>query len=223
MGSLPITLRRVIKLFGEPVRLPGWLALALGAYAFVPDTQARIEFWTKLLGQPVIAGYLASPWTGIALVAIGFVYLWFCRDVVHVHHLPLNAETKPTATIGLQVIRAQPQRDTKLRSALSFVVRRDWDGTTLFQDISGSISAAGAALKQFEQLARDGKLATWGKVSSGSVYDPIPSDYWSNHTVEYLSLFKEEARVERDSTLPPHYVDLMVSKVQAEDWAGNRI
>jgi hypothetical protein len=111
-------------------------------------------------------------------------------------------------------------RDSKLKEAITYAVTGVWDDN-LWDGSDGRISRANEALVKFEQLARDAKLQIWGKLHSFGVYNPIPAEYWENHTVQYLSLFKDDAVIENEGTPPPHYLDLMVSRIQFEHvWAS---
>ena len=72
------------------------------------------------------------------------------------------------------------------------------------------------ALIEFQQAARDGKLHVWGKPQNWGVFDPILPDYWSNHSVHFLDLFKEEVDIEAGNSPLPHYKDLRVSRAEFE-------
>lgn len=174
-------LRRLLAFFGGAIRFPGFGTLALGAYAFIPDTDARLQFWRER-GLPVIAPYLASPWTGIVLVAVGLCWLWYFRGVVHVHHGKLTAETKPEASLAMAVTQAaQPSKASVPKSGDNDITlfdppsaaQRNSDGTArLFVSAAPDI-----LMKEFSRLTSDqaktvvgGYLGKWMALE-GPVYD----------------------------------------------------
>lgn len=325
--------------------------MVLGAYALIPDTDARLQFWREK-GLPIMAPYLASPWTGIILIVIGLAWLWFFRGVIHVHHGSLTAEMNPIVSLQTEVVRAASlpnhnsppptkavtwvpdwpirnlffrlnpnlrqdkskadfdtladeitnklstgqllawgraidgsrtlplfpipedywlhaklniwllddeagggnilqaapsslsaasksqyreiminqaqaliewpkavlpvERDTKLGDALAYIVTGAFDRKAVWENEGGAISGLGEALKQFEQAARDGKVQVWGKQENWGVFDPIPAEYWSNHSVHFLDLFREETDIEYNRSPLPHYKGLRVSRAEFE-------
>lgn len=201
----------------------GW---ALIGHAYLArDVGTTIGLWTAL-------GAIASPllvkiFTPLSLVdilivaALGGVVAFllakrFAPKDRHVHHLSLNAQVKPVATLKMEVIRApiDIERDTALADALAYVVTGRFERKSLFENEAGAISQLGDALKKFEQHARDGKLHVWGKLEDWSVFDPIPPEYWSTHNVEFLDLLRGEANIERDGSPDPHYRDIRVSRAE---------
>src|SRR6266536_5310139 len=72
--------RRVVGLFTEPIKLPGWAAAGLAIIIFVPDWHARIEFWlavVKSMGgyAGMTATVLASPYFSPALFVSGILWV----------------------------------------------------------------------------------------------------------------------------------------------------
>jgi len=216
-------LRRLAAFFGMPIRIPGWGAMLVGAYTFIPDTAARLDFWTGKVG-PLISPYLASPWTGVALVVTGAAWLWHFRGVVHVHHHSatvqlqgVGARAEAGSLVG-EVLRADSR--VPLQDAMMYGLNRVWpkpgDKVKDGQD--------GALLLFFERargLAREGRLVVFGKLSKGHLPAAIPAHFWETNQFDYMSVVfqePEEAKTE-PATLPAGrevYHDLRVDKFQVE-------
>lgn len=203
----------------------GW---ALIGHAYLArDVGTTIGLWTAL-------GVIASPllvkiFTPLSLVdilivaTIGGVIAFFLAKrfapkARHAHHLSQSVQVKPVASLKMEVIRApiNTERDTVLADALAYAVTARFDRKSLFENEAGAITQVGGALKKFEQYARDGKLHVWGKLEDWSVFDPIPPEYWSNHSVNFLDLLRGIANIERDGSPEPHYRDIRVSRAEIE-------
>jgi hypothetical protein len=108
------------------------------------------------------------------------------------------------------------ERDTSLGDAIAYASTGHFDKNAAFESTNGDIGKMGLPLKQFYQFARDGKMRVWGKLESHTPYAPIPADYWDNHNVYFMHLFKDQTDVEYGGSPPPHYKDVMVSRVECE-------
>ena len=108
------------------------------------------------------------------------------------------------------------ERDTLLGDAVAYMVTGKFDRNAAWENEVGAISGMGAALEEFHQAARDGKLHVWGMPKMWGVHDPIPADYWSSHSVNFMALFREQADVETDGSPEPHYHDIRVSRAEFE-------
>jgi hypothetical protein len=72
--------QRVIALFSQPIKLPGWAAAILAVIVSVPDWHSRIEFWlavAKNMGGyfGMIAAAIASPFFSPALFIGGLLWV----------------------------------------------------------------------------------------------------------------------------------------------------
>jgi len=162
-------LRKLAAFFGMPIRIPGWGAMLIGAYTFIPDTAARLEFWTGKVG-PLVSPYLASPWTGVTLVVAGAVWLWQFRGVVHVHHHSATVQVQgvgartAAASLETEVLRADNR--VSLQDAMMYGLNRAWPKT----DDKVKDGQEGALLLFLERargLAGEGRLVVFGKLSKG--------------------------------------------------------
>jgi len=104
MGEQPGLFKKVTAFLGEPARLPGWFIMVVGGYSFIPDTASRLDFWLTFVESPTVAAYLASPWIGVALIAIAVIYLWHFRGVVHVNRGILASSTAPSSSLAPEVV-----------------------------------------------------------------------------------------------------------------------
>ena len=75
--------QRVLALFTQPVKLPGWVAVLLFIYIFVPDNLSRAHFWIDAAKST--GGYIAlaatvvsSPYFGPALLTAGLLLDIIC-------------------------------------------------------------------------------------------------------------------------------------------------
>jgi hypothetical protein len=80
-------------------------------------------------------------------------------------------------------------------------------------------------LAEMRQLARDGALSIWGKVSPPSTYDLIPPEYWANHQIDFVSIMRDEPEMTKTEKAVfegtgPFYRNLMVSSAQIEALAA---
>jgi hypothetical protein len=154
---------------------------------------------------------------------------YFAPRIRHVYHHSTSVQIGSARATGqagtldfadtpLPLKAEAASRDRSLKEAMAFATTKKW-GERLWEMGEGAISTTGKELEKFHQLARDGKLRVWGKLDPWGVHNPIPAEYWSNHRVNFLSLFRSEADIENDSTPPPHYRDLMVSRADFErEW-----
>lgn len=196
---------------------------AIGHIWLAKDIGTAIGLWTAIgvIAPPILLWLFtpASPFDLAAVAIIGgfiafFLARHFAPKVLHHHGTTIQlAELAADAVAGSPTI---PDRDVSLGDAIAYVVIGKFDRTAVWEDEGGAISRMGDALKQFEQAARDGKVRAWGKLENWSVYDPIPADYWSNHSVHFLDLFRDQADVEHGFSPPPHYKDLQVSRTEFE-------
>ena len=112
------------------------------------------------------------------------------------------------------------------RSRLFYIVHGRWlaeNEKALSED--GQISEAGNVLTEMRQLARDDALSIWGKASPPSTYDLIPSEYWANHQIDFLSIMRDEPEMKKTEKATfegtgPFYRNLMVSSAQIEALAA---
>src|SRR6185295_4335743 len=176
--------RRLATFLGQPVRLPGWALFLIGAYNFVPDQAARLEFWGRYV-PPAVAPYLASPWAGVVLFVLGATWLWFFRGVVHVHHGELHAETSPEASLSAVVQRAEPKArprdDFELNSALWWVTFSAWGRWQAAQrglgpDTPPDTSRIMISAWALQDAAERGKLEIWCGRRGTATYELLSRD-----------------------------------------------
>jgi hypothetical protein len=117
-------------------------------------------------------------------------------------------------------------RDTWLQQAVFYIVHGRWlaeNEKALTED--GQITEASSALAEMRQLARDGALSIWGKVSPPSTYGLIPPEYWANHQIDFVSIMRDEPEMTKTEKAAfegtgPFYRNLMVSSAQIEALAA---
>ena len=110
-----------------------------------------------------------------------------------------------------------PSRDISLGDAFAYWCIGTW-GEKLF-DVVASGRGRGDLIEKFRQLAFDGKLAVWGRVSRPDIHVPIPTEYWRNHGVDFLSAMRPdgtESQGQESSSDGERYYELMVCRAQVE-------
>jgi hypothetical protein len=114
--------------------------------------------------------------------------------------------------------RAKIERDTRLGEALAYCCVGSW-GKNFYDAVANGLAGGGESVRQFEQLAYDGKLHAWGKRSPNSeLHEEIPREHWKTNQVEWFDLLRGNPRTEprghEDGTTP--FFDLMVSRAEIE-------
>lgn len=110
-----------------------------------------------------------------------------------------------------------PSRDASLGDAFAYWCIGTW-GEKLF-DVVASGRGRGDPTEQFRQLAFDGKLAVWGRLSRSDIYVPIPTEYWRHHSADFLSAMRPdgiESQGHGNSSDGERYYELMVCRAQVE-------
>lgn len=82
MGRFLRAYQELKRLATTQVKLPGWLAILLGAFSYIPDWKSRVDFWldnakTAAPMLRVAAELMASPYFGLGLIVFGLAYLAF--------------------------------------------------------------------------------------------------------------------------------------------------
>lgn len=86
--------QRIKAVFTEPIKLPGWAALAITAIEIVPDWKDRLDFWLSVAKNTggylaMIAAVIASPFFTPSLLTAGLAWIAFAGEApkgVQRHH-----------------------------------------------------------------------------------------------------------------------------------------
>jgi hypothetical protein len=86
--------QRIKAVFTEPVKLPGWAAVAFVALQVIPDWKSRFDFWVDVAKQTggylaVAATVIASPYFTPSLLTAGLAWILFAGEAprgVQRHH-----------------------------------------------------------------------------------------------------------------------------------------
>jgi hypothetical protein len=173
----------------------GWKALGVGGAAMTVLAQTKpeeaisnIAAWAKLVGLEHMPSFLMTPRIDQAATVLGLCVLVLAlimwrRQVVHVHHMELAAQSRATPSLEMVVTRA-PKTDEwmPLCQALRYLVyESQWAETqpapTDRNDFDKRVS-----VEIIERLARGditarGKLG-WTEESLSRPTEPIDSGYW---------------------------------------------
>lgn len=113
--------------------------------------------------------------------------------------------------------KSEPKRDTKMSDAFAYLCTGQW-GETLF-DVVKDGRGRGDLLPHVRQLAFDGRVMVWGRLTLSDIFRQMPTEYWGNHSIDWFSLLKADGATSEgypNEKQGPFYHDLMVSKLQFE-------
>jgi hypothetical protein len=178
---------------------------------------------TRRIGGGILAGtctFAAALTPGILAQASEETVPWVVRVLCCAAGIGFALALWPKRGIGHDA-----GRDMRLREAITYAAcgRTDLE---LFTDAGPSLGEAGKALKEFEQLAHDGRLRVWGKENAFAVHRLVEPAHWLTHYVDFLSLFRDEVRSEPRNRFGDGdpFFDLMVSRREVEQtwpWANH--
>ena len=113
-------------------------------------------------------------------------------------------------------------RDVWLQDAMFFVVRGRWlsDDEEGFEN-EDQIVDAYRVIKRFRELANDGRLKIWGKLSKNRLHEEVPMTFWTDHKIDQFMFSgpAETAMTENADMWDKNdteYSALMCNKAQVE-------
>jgi hypothetical protein len=149
-------------------------------------------------------------------------------------HLDSMLRRRPQAaddTLKIEYIRRDEQtatapvavhRDVSLNEALAYACFRDWGRTAGQAAASGGVDL-NHRIREFEQLARDGKLSVWGKKNlfAWGPFDTVPCTHWRDYEIDFYDLLRGAASTKRrnEKSIDGNFIDLQVSRLEFErEW-----
>jgi hypothetical protein len=163
--------------------------------------------------------YSGKSATSLASSSVAPIFV-IIRDLIdrHIHHKELQATTAPVATSSQQFVRGV-RRDVPLPEALAYAEYGEW-GKRFVDAAASAKNQANEQLEHFRQLAHDGALTVWGRLTENGVFQLVPKEHWIDHHVEWFDLLRGNARTENvRHTHPEPFLELMVSKAEFErEW-----
>ena len=193
MGGRLADIQARLRALLRPMAVPGWILVALGIVRGLPEVKADWDFWADVVQSslqflPMIGELLKSPYLSLVLTMAGLVYLGFIvRRPVHIHHMPLQTQTAPQASLSMVVHRAK--KFMPIHEGIAHVAARI--GDTEQNDFFA------ASRKALRQHALDGTLRMRGRKQIDGpagrshfrdVEEDIPKSYWADTVLNYLTI-----------------------------------
>lgn len=182
-------------------------------FDWYPEREVAL-FVAKILGEPQSNISQAVQWGVAAAIGIALLVLyelWKRRadkftntSVANSSHVRAGIKTKPQG--GWRQTRAitdedpdgmyewvgpAPLRDVWVFDAVCRMYFGKWE-VMKFDSSSAGIGQENSdrlydlAVKEFRQLAYDGKIPVWGKRNSQDVWRLIPPSHWRNHSLDWM-------------------------------------
>jgi hypothetical protein len=191
-------IRAIVSQFG----LAFLIFLGLDPFSWLSDKLEYIPYqaWVEIVR-----------WLIVTILVIWFVRQWWKKRTI----APILQVNGP--------IKAE--RDVSLFDAIWYLHLGKWEKPPIEE-----YSNAGPAYldklaeiihKEIRQLAYEGKLTVWGKISENDIWQVVPQEHWKDNRLDWFSFLrgKPEGLTFMKNDLQPNntkWIDLKTSKVEIE-------